>query len=328
LPDVKVLVVSNASAARARRGVPALREALPESARTSNRITTRPDELITLVGHDRWEPDDLLVINGGDGSVQHALTALLGHCPATRLPRIACLPGGTTNMTAFDLNHHRRFGHCVETLRRATAPGETVAAAPRRVVRVGSPGAAASDTRYGLFFGMGTIVQGIEYFHQRIRHHAGGFELGAGAALVRTLWGIARQQPPFSLPLEVHIEACGLPSESAGGLCPGTVSLRLLLATTLDRLFLGMRPYWGTGAGALKATLVERRAPAFVTKVPRLLRGRPDHIMTAARGYHSGRVDGLALGFRGSYTLDGELFGNSSDKINVSATEALRFLPL
>jgi hypothetical protein len=272
-----------------------------------------------LVGHDGWRPDDLLVINGGDGSVQHALTVLLAHCPPERLPRLACLPGGTTNMTAHDLNAHRRFGQCAETLRRAVA-GQ-LPAAPRRVVRVQAD---TGPARCGLFFGIGTIVQGIEYFQARIRHNGGAHELGAGAALVRTLWGIARHQPPFAQPLTVRLLAGGNEAFAAAG----PLSVRLLLATTLDRLFLGMRPYWGSGPGALKATLVESRAPAFVTRVPRLLRGRPDRHMTARLGYHSARLDALTLTFAGSYTLDGELFGHADDTMGVSATVPLRFLPL
>jgi hypothetical protein len=192
--------------------------------------------------------------------------------------------------------------------------------------------APAGSARYGLFFGIGTIVQGIEYFHERVRHRGGGHELGAGAALVRTLWGIARHQPPFSHPLEVRMQAAALLSPDSAACRPhqqvDVLSVRLLLATTLDRLFLGMRPYWGAGAGALKTTLVERRAPAFVTRVPRLLRGRPDRSMTPQLGYHSGRTEGLTLTFDGSYTLDGELFGNAGDTIDISATEPVRFLPL
>jgi len=323
---VSVLVISNAGAARARRGLPALRAALPDSDGVLHRVTEQPEELVSLVGHDRWRPDDLIVVNGGDGSVQHVLTALLSRCPSERLPRLACLPGGTTNMTAYDVNAHRRFGDCANVLRRVLAPGEQVPPAPRSVVRVRAR--RAGSAQLGLFFGIGTIVQGIEYFHARVRHNGGAHELGAGAALVRTLWGIARHQPPFSQPLEVRVRAPELMDGHGCEETPGKVSARLLFATTLDRLFLGIRPYWGTGAGPLKTTLVERRAPGFVSRMPRLLRGRPDRVMTAARGYHSAGLHDLTLTFDGSYTLDGELFTNPDDTLDVSASDPVKFLPL
>lgn len=325
-----VLVMSNAGAARARRSIAALRDAVPETAGAAHHVTEHPDQVLALVGHERWQPHDLLVINGGDGSVQLALSALLGYCPPHRLPRVACLPGGTTNMTAFDLNAHRRFKDCLVTLRQAVQPGERVPPAPRGVVRVRPRGSSPIAARCGLFFGIGTIVQGIEYFHQRLRGRAGRGQLGPGAAMARTLWGIARHQPPFTHPLTVAIEAPGLLAAGDGAGCADAreVSARLLFATTLNRLFLGMRPFWGTGPGGLRATLVERQAPRFTTRLPRLLSGRPDALMAAGNGYHSACIDALNLRFDGAYTLDGELFDNAGDTIEVSATEPVRFLPL
>ncbi len=318
-----VLAVSNAAAARGRRGIGALRDALSGSAGVDHRVTETPEQVRCLVGHDRWRPDDLLVVNGGDGSVQLALTALLAHCPPEKQPRIACLPGGTTNMTAFDINGHRRFGDCLSTLRRAIAPAGGVPPAPRRVVRVQRRGGGAEEARCGLFFGIGTIVQGIEYYHARLRGRTGSGELGPGMAMARTLWGMAHHQPPFAEPLGVRIHTA-----PAGATEGDAVAARLLLATTLDRLFLGMRPFWGEGSSPLKFTLVERRAPAFVGNLPRLLSGHPGRRMSPRFGYHSRRLDALTLVFRGVYTLDGELFANSGDTIDVSATHPVRFLPL
>ena len=56
----------------------------------------------------------LLVLAGGDGTLQRTLTEALEHTPASALPPIAVLPAGRTNMTAADLNRHRRFAHCAQ----------------------------------------------------------------------------------------------------------------------------------------------------------------------------------------------------------------------
>jgi len=315
---MKTLVVSNAATPRARRAVPALRDALPESACVRHLVSDQAGAADALLGGEPWQAEDLLVINGGDGSVQHALTVLLARGPGAPLPRIACLPGGSTNMTAYDLNRHRRMADCLATLRRLAATPTAVPPQARPVVRV----TAGATARCGLFFGAGTIVQGVEYFQARLRGAGGRNELAAGAALARTVWGIARGEPPFAAPLTATV--CGAP------LWPEAtaLSLRLAFATTLDRLFLGIRPYWGDGDGALKVTAVERRAPGFVGRLPRLLRGRPDDAMTRANGYHSGRLGELSLTFRGSYTLDGELFPAAGDRMRVSATEPVRFVLL
>jgi diacylglycerol kinase (ATP) len=324
---MKVVIISNASAARSRRRVEALRQALPDSATVSHCITEQSAEMARLVGHDQWQPADLLVVNGGDGSVQHVLTELLNHCPPPRLPRLACLPGGSTNMTAFDINHHRSFAHCLETLGRAAAEESPPTAGARPVVRVETEGT-GEPARFGLFFGIGTIVQGIEYFHQRVRPSGGVHELGAGVAMGRALWGILRRQPPFDSPLRVAFAPCADHAEPAAW---QTLTVRLLLVTALDRLFLGMRPYWSHGQegnGALKTTLVESRAERFLWSIPRLLRGRPGSAMTPERGYRSGRTGHLRLCFDGSFTLDGELFANRGATMTVQSSVPVRFVPL
>lgn len=327
------MVLSNAAAARARRQVPALRDALPESGtaaaagrplQVTHHVTERAEQASALLRSTAWQPDDLLVVNGGDGSVQQVLTTLITACPAERRPRVACLPGGTTNMTAYDLNRHRRFADCVQTLRAALPAADGAPVAPRPVVRVAA--GPRDEARCGLFFGIGTIVRGIEYFHARIRDNGGAHELGAGVALARVLWGIARREPPFAEPLTVDVETT--PAADGAFRLPAPVPVRLLLATTLERLFLGIRPYWGSGDRPLRCTLVETHASGFLGRMPRLLRGRPDLQMTPANGYHSARLGELALRFDGSFTLDGELFAGAGDTMRVSATEPVRFLRL
>ncbi len=313
-----VMIISNVATTRARRQCPQVARALETRTGVLHYRTARASQLERLVGHGQWNPGDLLVINGGDGTVQHALSCLLTHCPAERWPRVACLPGGNTNMTAFDINGNRDFRRCLDTL----AAGR-LSEKPRALVAVQG---ANGPVRCGLFFGIGTIVQGIEYFQRRLKSGGNGHELAAGIALVRTLWGIGRRQPPFDNTLESAIEA---PALGLDGATP--VSVRLLFATTLERLFLGIRPYWQDRDGPLRTTLVERRATGLVRRMPRLLRGRPDPGMTPRGGYHSRGLDRLALTFRGSYTLDGELFAAGGDRpetIDVRPTDALRFVPL
>lgn len=327
---MRTLVVSNAGTPRARRWIPAVRDALPEGDALHHHVTETVADLDALIGHDRWAGDELLVVNGGDGSVQHALTLLARHCAEARWPAIACLPGGSTNMTAYDLNRVRRYRDCLSALATLLRTGACLPLVPRPVVRVNAAGESTTPT-CGLFFGIGTIVQGVEYFHTRMKARlqgGGRHEAAAGVALVRALWGIARRQPPFDTPLAARVDAPELGLRQGATEETEPVSLRLLFATTLDRLFLGMRPYWGSGPGALKTTLVEADAERFLGRIPRLLRGRPDAGMTIANGYRSSRLNRLTLRFQGSYTLDGELFASPDDRMVVSATRPVRFLSL
>jgi hypothetical protein len=188
--------------------------------------------------------------------------------------------------------------------------------------------------QYGFFFGAGTIVQGIEYFHRRIQPGGGRHELGAGLALLRTAWGIARRQPPFAEPLQLSLPAESLAAAADSPAAPDhpphwqPLAARLCLVTSLHRLFLGIRPYWNHADAPLRATLVEAEAAAFLRTLPRLLRGRPDGVLTPARGYHSTGLTTLHLRFIGPLTLDGELFSSDGDTIRIRASEPLRFLTL
>lgn len=322
---MSVLVISNVRTRRARRRLEALRRALPETAALAHRVTGDVAEATALVIATPWDAGDTLVVNGGDGTAQRMLTALLGSCPPERRPRIALLPGGTTNMTAFDLNHHRSYRRCLATLQQALG-GQTPATCDRPLLHISLP----EGEQYGFFFGAGTIVQGIEYFHRRIHPGGGRNELGAGLALLRTAWGIARRQPPFAEPLRLYLPAASL-EEAADHPAAAhwhPLSARLCLVTSLYRLFLGIRPYWNQAGAPLRATLVEADAAGFLRSLPRLLRGRPGPALTPTRGYHSTGLNALDLRFVGPLTLDGELFSSDGDTIRIRTSEPLRFLML
>ncbi len=324
-----VLVVSNPRTARARRRLADLRGIVSGPEDLQHHVTDDVSEATAVMAGRDWQPDDLLVINGGDGTAQHLLTVLLRRCTPQRAPAIAVLPGGTTNMTAFDINSHRRYADCLRQLQSALTKPDPEGMCRRPLVRVSLP----SGDQYGFFFGIGTIVQGIEFFHKRIRPGGGRHELGAGLALLRTLWGIARHQPPFAEPLSLQMASRNLAQAAAmtQGMVANhweEVAIRLCLVTALDRLFLGMRPYWSCAGQPLHATLVEADAQRFIRSMPRLLTGRPGPAMTPACGFHSTGLRSLRLRFHGPMTLDGELFSNDGDIIGIDATEPLRFLPL
>ncbi len=344
-----ILVISNPRTARARKRHADLQQALPPSADVHHHLTSNIQEAAAVLAKHDWRSEDVLVINGGDGTAQNLLTLLLRRHAPRDAPRIALLPGGSTNMSAFDINTERAYARCVERLRSVLASGcrddsrSQPAIQQRPLVRVSLP----DNDQYGFFFGIGTIVQGIEFFHRRIHPGGGRHELGAGLAMLRTLWGIARHQPPFAEPLTLSLrtpilaDAAAAPSRAeheeepvspaAQRLDPATwvpLPIRLCLITSLDRLFLGMRPYWLRADQPLSATLIEADAERFIRSMPKLLTGRPNATMTPRHGYHSVGLRSLRMQFDGPLTLDGELFTNEGDTITVDATQPLRFLNL
>lgn len=346
-----VVVISNPRTTRARKRYADLQQALPPSTDVHHHLTGDIQEAAAVLAKNHWRSEDVLVINGGDGTAQNLLTLLLSRHAPRDTPRIALLPGGSTNMSAFDINTERAYARCLDRLRSAlgSACGDNsesqIPIQQRPLVRVSLP----DNDQYGFFFGIGTIVQGIEYFHKRIHPGGGRHELGAGLAMLRTLWGIARHQPPFAEPLILELEARML-ADAVAGAAPARAEhrdesvsptgqppdsdtwvqlpIRLCLITSLNRLFLGMRPYWSRADQPLSATLVEASAEHFIRCMPKLLSGKPGSTMTPEDGYHSVGLRSLHLSFDGPLTVDGELFTNEGDTITVDATDPLRFLNL
>ncbi|MBX3707691.1 MAG: hypothetical protein KF911_13760 [Pseudomonadales bacterium] len=270
---------------------------------------------------ERMLADDcrLLVLNGGDGTVQKVLTELLGRRPAADLPTLALLPGGTTNMTARSINGRAlSFRRALAALQARVTPAGIApdAVIERRAVLVEpSPGTQLA----GFFWGMGAILRGIEYCQQTVYGTGVGGEQASGIALLRTVVGIARRQPPFSGGVTVDLD----------GIRPaGRFEASILLATTLDQLFLGIRPFWGTASGALRGLLVEEPAHRLVRNLPALLRGRPNRHMTPAYGYHPLNADTFSVSASGGFTLDGELYTFGREPLRLAATPPLRFVRL
>ena len=110
-------------------------------------------------------------------------------------------------------------------------------------------------------------------------------QLGAGIALATFVAGSLTGQagtlfPPLAA--DVRIDGVALPPTSYFG----------MLASTMDRQFLGMSPYWGTGPGPLRFSAMRDRARSISARaiVP-ALRGRPSPWLQPELGYRSHNVD-------------------------------------
>lgn len=243
---------------------------------------------------------DILVISGGDGTISEVFTHLLGNQLFDSLPPIIILPGGTANMTGGDVG---LTGDVLKTLRRLCDWLESrpykADVLTRPILRV-QPGSNTA-ARYGMFFGAGAIVQGINYTNQNIHSRGMKNELSLGLGLIRSMWGISKQDPRFFEPTSMTI--------ASGGQSEGVQqSITLLLVSSLERLFLNMHPYWGEDNGKpLHVSVVGNPAQRFLRSLPSVLRGKPSRHMTPDNGYVSYNVDTISLGFDGPFTLDGEI---------------------
>ncbi len=143
-------------------------------------------------------------------------------------------------------------------------------------------------------------MRGIRYWHERLRHgHALG-ELASGLALGRAALGIARGEAAFARAPAIRLGADGAEARERPAL--------FALATTMQSLFLGIRPFWARGGAPIACTLVDAGAERFLRRLPALLRGDAGAGLTPEAGYESFGAERLVVELDEPWALDGELF--------------------
>jgi diacylglycerol kinase family enzyme len=250
---------------------------------------------------------DLLVVNGGDGTLQHALTEILERRPFSRLPLIAPLRGGRTNMTALDLGAQRDSVKGLRELIEDARAGRLAPRITRRpVLRVELDRGRRCE--YGMFFGVGMIRRAIALTLGLFPEGSSQGGFGAGLVTLALMTKVAfRQRQGVVQPDKIQIRLDG------EGVAAG--EFYLAIATSLERLFWRINPFWGPGTGPVRFTCIASDARRFLAAAPGLLRGRVGSIARPENGYTSGRVECAQLLFDSGFTIDGEIFASRPDEV-------------
>jgi len=82
----------------------------------------------------------------------------------------------------------------------------------------------------------------------------------------------------------------------------------VILVSTLERLFLGLFPYWGEEPGPLHYTAVRAQPRCLLRALPSILRGRMGPYATTANGFFSHNAHEIKLNLSSGFTLDGQLY--------------------
>jgi diacylglycerol kinase (ATP) len=317
---MRIGVLTNLRAGRRRPDASLVQQQLRGRADVFHVETERSHDLGPSLAELRRREIDVLVIDGGDGTVQCALTELLRNpAPGERLPALAPLRGGRTNMTSSDLGADRNPAHGLARLLDSARAGQLDRlAVTRPVLRVRSARRAADQ--YGMFFGAGLIYRAIGVVHRVFPPGRSRGLLGAGlmtGALVAKV--LFRPTSGILTPDKCQVRVDGRDLADA--------ELYLLISTTLERLFLGMNPFWGTGPGSVRLTALASHAQSMPLAAPGILSGRPPRWLTPERGYASARVERAELRISCGFTVDGELFAPEPEEpIELSADHRIRFL--
>ena len=243
----------------------------------------------------------VLAINGGDGTVQAALTELHngGHF-GSETPPVAVLPSGKTNLIALDLGAQ---GDPVQSLERLLVIARSDLApfiVAREMISL-SGGEGGVTPVIGMFLGGAGLADVMLYCRERI------YPLGlptnvshvitAIAVVMRQLFGI---RASFLPPEPVHLSV----SVRREGAITGRFAF--LLVTTLEKLLLSGE-VGSHGKGPLKFVAVEQRRTSLIRAFLASLVGRLGR--TKMDGVHVEEADEIAIeGDSSRVILDGETF--------------------
>ncbi len=320
---IRIGILSNPRSHRNKRGLDGIARLTAGAEAVMHRTAVGPDEVDAVLHDFAAAGIGLIVLNGGDGTVQAALTTLFGRRPfaEVEVPPLAVLRGGMTNLISLDVGlRGRREGAVARLLKWAAAGGTDDAVVRRRLIRLEArPGA---PPLYGMFFGTAAMCRAIRATRSGLE--ARGIEASAAAAAM--LAGIAGShllgRHGGDAILSGDPIAIGFDGAAAGA----PRDWLLAMVTTLDRLILRSRPYWGEGPGGLRFTGIHYPPRRLLCAIPSVLRGRGTAL---GPDYVSRNADSIALTMACPYTLDGELFTPAEgEAVTLSDGGEVRFVQI
>lgn len=321
----RIMMLSNPTSGNNRKywaRIEALLAAHPE---IHHHITPDLDAARALIATLAEAPPDVIVINGGDGTIAATIGMTLQGWPAAKHPLFIVLPGGTANMTAGDIGMASSHARALRRFRAWLESGAPLTGKTRQRHIMEVAGAADGQVRHGMFLGTGAVMQATRYAHSDVHSKGLGGEISLFLILIRALWGLVRQDPRFYQPTNVSL---ALQSADGAERRRDTAPMLILVASTLERLSLGIRPFWAERGGAIGLTTIRGGAQRFGRAILSLLRGRPNRHVTSDNGYESFRSDAIRLHFAGELNLDGELFETAGPEtpLRITAKGTVRFL--
>jgi diacylglycerol kinase (ATP) len=261
-----------------------------------------PREIEPVLAQSLSRHLDLIVIVGGDGTLQGTVTLLATQYKDQIAPPILMLGGGRTNYTAAHLGTARRPELIIERILASPDGFALTEQASLKVSQVGHP-----DT-FGFFLGGAMVDHIIRDCHQYRANGRGRIRQGRYSTILRVIQlgflGLIGRFTYESKPMRISEDQLGTLEEK----------VRLLVATTLDKHQVAVHPYLPLGAGQVKLTAITRQARHFWRYLPRLLRGRWHPIFSSDNGYFSGSGQRFVLHGLSSICVDGQEYEHNPNE--------------
>ncbi|WP_051144318.1 diacylglycerol/lipid kinase family protein [Nevskia ramosa] len=241
-----------------------------------------------------------LIVDGGDGTLREAMTALP---PAfgTRLPMLSLVAGGNANLATSDVGGAGHGPQALQRLLDALASGQRGHVAERQPIELRWPDGSRPPV-LGFFVGAAAFYKGwklaLGAVHDRGFMHGPAVAATMAGALWQTLAGGPHSDWQAGTMMGIAVD--GAPEREGARF--------LFLATSLHSLFNGLWPFYDHGDSPLRWLDIDAPPPRFVRSLPGLLRGKPSHWMRHSHAYRSGGAQSLALRLQAPLVVDGEAY--------------------
>lgn len=264
----------------------------------------------------------IIVINGGDGTLQCVLSFLKQENNLDYQPELVLLQAGTTSMAYGDVGCKSSLPEALSALvAYANGKENRFKKLVRPVIKMMMP--ATQQSSCGLFFGAGAIYNGILFCRQRLHSKGVRGEFGASLAMLRFIidW-LTFKRLTTAVRADVTLE----------NQVRDEGTYNIITATSLKRLLAGVYPFWAPiqQADAFALTLIKNNPPRPMMNFLRILKGQMPHGNKAEEHYQSYSVCDAKLDIYGGFTLDGELFGepNKNTRVHLQSAGLVTFLSL
>ncbi len=261
---------------------------------------------------------DRLFISSGDGTIHAIQTWLAEKLPPEKLPQLCLLPHGTTNLTAADLGfRNRNIAGQAAFIRNGTPTQMT----PRHTVHVANP--KKGTPLHGMFFGTGAVPEATRYAQQAFNDKGVGGSWATFATLAR-----AASKTIFTKPDPTDINRFDRPHNielviEGRTICQG--QQLLMIATTLNKLILNSRPFWGGATKPLRTTTIPYPLPSPVRWLLPALFGGENR--TAPPGATSLSCNTCTVTSDTEFVIDGEFYeAPSNEPLRVASGPLFHYL--
>ena len=259
----------------------------------------------------------LIIIDGGDGTVRDVVSNI-HHAYDCHWPTFAILPSGKTNVIAGEVGHFESG---------ETGWKQLIAARDAGVLGRVEKSCTALEidwpeqnkpTQRGFLMGFAAFAEGKRIAEEKL-HPMG---IAKGLAVAIAISGVMlRNLTPGLRNTKVSGDAG---SVEVDGKRIDVDRHFLMLASSLNQLTLGMRPFWDEGKGPINWLDISAPPRRLLLGLFQLAMGKRK-IWMEQRGYTSGRAVVLDIKFEEPFVLDGELY-ETHGHVRVSTSQPIRFL--